>query len=98
MQAPDEAPGASQAEQAAPAHGTAGSGRPGPGVAGRGGRSARPVGSRVGQAEVRRVVGGVPVEPAERGVVIILGAVVGLVCQERGLSFAAAFHELRRAS
>jgi membrane protein len=35
MQAPDEAPGASQAEQAAPAHGTAGSGRPGTGVAGR---------------------------------------------------------------
>ena len=32
------------------------------------------------------------------GVVIILGAVVGLVGQERGLSFAAAFRELRRAS
>jgi membrane protein len=32
------------------------------------------------------------------GVVIILGAVVGLVWQERGLSFAAAFRKLRRAS
>jgi membrane protein len=31
------------------------------------------------------------------GVVIILGAVVGLVWQERGLSFAAAFRKLRRA-
>ena len=32
------------------------------------------------------------------GVVIILGAVVGLVWQERGLSLAAAFRKLRRAS
>lgn len=32
------------------------------------------------------------------GVVIILGAMVGLVWQERGLSFAAAFRKLRRAS
>lgn len=32
------------------------------------------------------------------GVVIILGAVVGLVWQERGLSWAAAFRKLRRAS
>jgi membrane protein len=31
------------------------------------------------------------------GVVIILGAVVGLVWQERGLSFAGAFRKLRRA-
>lgn len=31
------------------------------------------------------------------GVVLILGAVVGLVWQERGLSFAAAFRKLRRA-
>jgi membrane protein len=32
------------------------------------------------------------------GIVIILGAVVGLVWQERGLSFAAAFRKLRRPS
>jgi membrane protein len=31
------------------------------------------------------------------GVVVILGAVVGLVWQERGLSFKAAFRKLRRA-
>jgi membrane protein len=56
MQAPDEAPGASQAEQAMMSFLIA------------------------------------------IGVVIILGAVVGLVWQERGLSFAAAFRKLRRAS
>lgn len=32
------------------------------------------------------------------GGVIILGAAVGLVWQERGLAFAAAFRKLRRAS
>ena len=32
------------------------------------------------------------------GVVIILGAVVGIVWHERGLSFRAAFRKLRRAS
>ena len=32
------------------------------------------------------------------GVVVILGAVVGLVWQERGLSFTAALRKLRRAS
>ena len=88
MEAPDEAPGASQAEQAAPAHGTAGSGRPGTGVA-----------SRPGVQRARRAAewGKQKCFLIAIGVVIILGAVVGLVWQERGPSFAAAFHKLRRA-
>jgi hypothetical protein len=141
MQAPDEAPGASRAEQAAPAHGTAGSGRPGTGVAARPGvqraRRAAEWGKQKYAGSWAEYLwnrlnavdfinqgmlvvfsfffsGMVLSENNEYGpigtifavmtflivigVVIILGAVVGLVWQERGLSFAAAFRKLRRAS
>jgi Fusaric acid resistance protein-like len=94
MQSPDEAPGASQAEQAAPAYGTAGSGRPGTGVAGRPGVQRARRACEWGKQKHA----GSWADLIAIGVVIILGAVVGLVWQERGLSFAAAFRKLRRAS